>query len=328
MLWPAPNLDAGFERGQWAEGAGYDDLWLPDAEGLQDPVALAAALGAVTSRVRIGTAVVPAFNRPPPVLATGVVAAEQRAPGRFVLGIGPSTGNMVTRWYGLDYARPLTRVRETVTLLRSILAGEKTRFEGRTVSSTGFTLKERPTAPVPLFLGAIGPRMLELAGEIADGVILNDFTPPDRLDWALTHLEHGTRRSGRTLADIEIVKRRAIYVADDDTGREYFRQYLAFYGSAPAYQEVMLRLGYDDAVAELRAGYAARDRARVAAAISDAMVERLSAFGDAAALRALARADFGAGINSLIVSPQGPSAADFARGAEAFAAAAFTPSTV
>ncbi len=100
MLWPAPGLDAGFERGVWAESTGYDDVWLADSEGLQDPIALAAALGVATDRIRLCTGIVPVFNRPPAVLATGVIAVEQRAPGRFVLGLGSSTQNMIDRWDG------------------------------------------------------------------------------------------------------------------------------------------------------------------------------------------------------------------------------------
>jgi alkanesulfonate monooxygenase SsuD/methylene tetrahydromethanopterin reductase-like flavin-dependent oxidoreductase (luciferase family) len=145
MLWTAPGLGGGFERGPWAEEVGYDDLWLPDGQGLQDPIALAAALGVVTKTVRLCTGVVPIFNRPPAVLATGVVAAEQRSPGRFVLGLGTSTHNMVDRWYGLAFERPLTRMRETVSLLRSILRGDKTEFAGKTLRNRGFRLQEVPT---------------------------------------------------------------------------------------------------------------------------------------------------------------------------------------
>ena len=124
MLWPAPGIDAGFERGVWAEQAGFDDLWLPDGEGFQDPLALAAALGVATERIRLCTGIVPVFNRPPAVLATGVVAAEQRAPGRFVLGLGTSTANMIDRWYGLAFERPVTRVRD-----RRIVAADPRRRE-------------------------------------------------------------------------------------------------------------------------------------------------------------------------------------------------------
>jgi probable F420-dependent oxidoreductase len=324
MLWPLPGLDAGFERGQWAEGVGYDDLWLADAEGLQDPLTLAAALGVATTRARMCTGIVPVFNRPPALLATSVVAAEQRAPGRLVLGLGPSTTNMIERWYGLPYARPLTRVRETIQLLREILAGGKTDFEGLTLRSKGFALKERPTAPVPIHIGAIGPKMLQLAGEIADGVMLNDFTPPDRMDWAFSQLEIGAKRAGRKLEDLEIVKRRAFYVsADEQAGLDYFRQHLAFYASAPAYQEILIRLGYAEAVAEVRAGYAEKNRTRISAAIADDMVARIFNFGAVAHCQSLAQMDYDAGIDTIVIAPQGGTPELFAAGADAFSSTAF-----
>ena len=326
MLWPAPGLDADFERGQWAEQAGYDDLWLADAEGLPDPIALAAALGVGTERVRLCTGIVPVFNRPPAVLATGVVAAAARAPGRFVLGLGASTANMVQRWYGLDYARPLTRVRETVALLRAILRGEKTRFTGTTLSSQGFQLKSIPAQPVPIVLGAIGARMLELAGEVADGVLLNDFTPPDRLPWALERIAAGAQRAGRRLEDVEIIKRRAVYMTDDEAdGLAHGRDHLAFYASAGPYQNILCELGYAEAVAEARAGYASRDRARITAAISDDMVRRIFGFGDEAYWHTSIREDLAGGVASIVISPQAADAAGFARGAEAFSRARFNP---
>ncbi len=328
MLWPVPGLDAGFERGCWADAHGYDDLWLADAEGMEDPIALAAALGVATLRVRLCTGIVPVFNRPPALLATSVVAAEARAPGRFVLGLGASTPNMIDRWYGLDYARPLTRVRETVALLRQILAGGKSDFAGQTLRSHGFRLQALPSQPVPIVLGAIGGKMLELAGEIADGVVLNDFTPPDRLSYALEHLDAGAKRAGRRVEDLELIKRRALLVTDDDAaGLGYFRQHLAFYAAAAQYQNVLCELGYTAAVAETRAGYLNRDRKRINAAITDDIVRRIFGFGDEVHCRALATQDFDAGINTLIISPQGGTAATFTRGAEAFLPAVFNRST-
>ena len=319
MLWPVPGLGAGFERGRWAESQGYDDLWLADAEGLEDPLTLAAALGVVCDKVRLCTGIVPVFNRPPALLATAVTAAEARAPGRVVLGLGASTPNMIERWYGLAYDKPLTRVRETVALLRQILAGEKTAFEGQTLRSHGFRLQSPPTQAVPLVLGAIGGKMLELAGEVADGVLLNDFTPPDRMAYALERLDVGAKRAGRRVEDLEIIKRRALYLTDDTaSGLEYFRQHLAFYASAAQYQNVMCELGYREAVEEARAGYATRDRARITAAITDDIVQRIFSFGTDAHCRSLVAADFAAGVDTLIVSPQGGTAESFARGAEAF----------
>ncbi|MSQ67554.1 MAG: LLM class flavin-dependent oxidoreductase [Gammaproteobacteria bacterium] len=329
MLWPAPGLDADFARGRWAEQVGFDDVWLPDAEGMQDPIALAATLAVSTRRVRICTGVVPVFNRPAPILATSVSVIAHHAPGRFVLGLGSSTGNMVERWYGVPFQRPLTHVREYVQLLRQIFAGEKTAFAGACLRSHGFRLQTLPQPAVPLHVGAMGPRMLQLAGELADGVVLNDFTPPDRLAFAMEQLDVGARRGGRRVEDLEIVKRRAYIVtsnaAENAAAREFFRRYFAFYASAPAYQEVMLQLGYAAAVAEIRAGYAGRDRARVTAAISDDMVSRIFLFGSAEQCHAQARADYAAGIGALAMSPQAATAEAFARSAGVFAAAAFNP---
>ena len=319
MLWPAPALDAGFERGIWAEQQGYHDLWLPDAEGLQDPITFAAALGVATDKVRLCTGIVPVFNRPPPLLATAVVAAEQRASGRFVLGLGPSTNNMVERWYGLQYSKPLTRTRETIELLRQLFAGEKSNYQGKTIRSKGFTLMETPTTDVPIFIGAIGPKMLALAGEVADGVLLNDFTPPDRLEWALDQIDQGAKRRGRRVEDLEIVKRRGIYVSDDvGAGLEYFREYIGFYGAAPAYQQIMIGLGYEKTVDAIREAYAERNRLAVKQAVPDEMVTRLFAFGDSAHCQQIVRADLAAGVDSAVVSPQGTDADLYAQCAEAF----------
>ncbi len=329
MLWPVPGLDAGFARGRWAEDAGFDDLWFPDAEGMQDPISLAAALAVSTRRIRLCTGVVPVFNRPPAVLATGVSVITEQAPGRFVLGLGSSTSNMVDRWYGVPFKRPLTHVREYVALLRQIFAGEKTHFKGELLRSEGFRLQALPGVALPIHLGAMGPKMLQLAGEVADGVVLNDFTPLDRLAWAMEQLDLGAKRRGRRAEDLEIVKRRAVVVIsspeEEVHAREFFRQHFAFYASAPVYQTMIEQLGYPEAVAEVRAGYAARDRARVTRAITDEMVSRIFLFGSVAHCHAQLRAHYAQGIDTLVISPQATSAAEFMRGAEVFAAAAFNP---
>ncbi len=290
---------------------------------MQDPLALAAALGVATASIRICMGVVPVFNRAVPVLATGVVAAEQRAPGRFVLGLGISTRNMVDRWYGLPFERPLDRacVRPWRCSAGSSAARRRISL-GTAVRSHGFRLRELPTAPVPIHVAAMGAPMLELAGEIADGVVLNDFTPVDRLPWALERIDAGARRNGRRVDDLEIVHRRALRVvetaADTPNALEDFRNYLAFYGSAPAYQEGLIALGYGAAVEEIRAGYATRDRARTMRAVADEMVDRVFCFGTAEVCHARIRALYAAGVDTIAVSPQASDATTWARSAEAF----------
>src|SRR5512139_1096651 len=120
-----------------AESAGYDDLWLADAGGM-DALTLAAVLAQGTTRARIGIAVVPAYTRTPAVLASTAATIAQLAPGRFVLGLGTSSHAIIEGWHGLELAKPLTRMRETMQLLRQMLAGEKTRFSGQTLRSHGY----------------------------------------------------------------------------------------------------------------------------------------------------------------------------------------------
>src|SRR5690606_22699736 len=135
---------------QRAEELGYESLWIADVGG-PDPFVVAAAAAAVTSRVRIGTAVIPAYTRTPPVIAGAAASCAELAPGRFILGIGASSENIVQNWSGIPFRRPLTRVRETVTTVRQILAGERTNFSGRTLSSHGYRLLMRtPQPPIPI----------------------------------------------------------------------------------------------------------------------------------------------------------------------------------
>ena len=204
-------------------------------------------------------------------------------------------------------------------MLRQIFAGEKTKFSGETVRSRGFVLMENPSAPVPIYLAAIGAKMLALAGEIGDGVVLNDFATSDRLDWALSQIDEGAKRGGRRVDDLEVVKRQAFFVTDDvQAGLDYFRDYLGFYASSAVYQNVLKNMGYATEVDEMIAGFKERDRGRVMAVIDDAMLMRIFAFGDEDRCRAWARSNLGAGIDTLVVSPLGTTAAEFERGAEAF----------
>jgi hypothetical protein len=145
-----------------AESAGYDDLWLADAGGM-DALTLAAVLAQNTSRARIGIAVVPAYTRTPAVLASTAATIAQIAPERFILGLGTSSHAIIEGWHGLHLTKPLTRMRETVTLLRQMLAGEKTRFSGETLKSHGY--RQEPVAGgVPTLSGGAAPRDARAGG--------------------------------------------------------------------------------------------------------------------------------------------------------------------
>ena len=159
----------------------------------------------------------------------------------------------------------------------------------------------------------MGPKMLELAGELGDGVILNHFTPLDRVPWALECVDRGARRSGRRVEDLEIAQRVAVWVTDDDeTAREFFRTDFTFYGSTAVYRDIISRMGYPEAAEEIRKGFEVRDRARIMAAAPDEAVERMYVWGDRETCYRRVREFFAAGIDTVAVASQSTNAEDYA----------------
>ena len=150
-----------------AEAVGYDDFWRGETNGPDGftPLALAAAW---TERMRLGTGVVNAFTRGPPVLAQHAAALQDASRGRFCLGIGSSSNVIVERWNEMPFEKPLTTVRETVEILRAVLAGER--------GPGGFRLETPPERQPPIYVAALRGRMLRLGGAIGDGTFVN-FLP-------------------------------------------------------------------------------------------------------------------------------------------------------
>jgi alkanesulfonate monooxygenase SsuD/methylene tetrahydromethanopterin reductase-like flavin-dependent oxidoreductase (luciferase family) len=156
-------LKDNIRRAQWAEEAGYDDLWLADGTGL-DGLALAAVLACHTKRIRIGMAVTPAFTRPPAVLAATISVLDQVLPNRFAMGFGSSSEVIVSGWNGLPFAKPLSRVRDMLIVTRSMLKGEKSDFDLETLRSHGY--RQPPLErPVPFYVAALRGRMIEMGAD-------------------------------------------------------------------------------------------------------------------------------------------------------------------
>ncbi|MEE4660432.1 MAG: LLM class flavin-dependent oxidoreductase [Halieaceae bacterium] len=289
-----------------AEALGYDDLWLADAGGL-DALTLAPLILEATRSCRLGVAVVPVYTRTPAVLASTLAVIEQAFPGRFVPGLGTSSHAIIEGWHGLSLDKPLTRIRETVQLLRGMLAGEKTAFSGETLHSHGY--RQAPTPGVPLYLAALRPRMLETAAEIADGVILNLF-PRSALPRIMEHIAIGAERAGKDPASVEVVCRHMVAVTDDlDAARAAFRAGFVGYYATPVYNKFLEWAGYPEAAAEIREGWAARDRERTAAALPDALIDEIGILGGPEQARETMRWYAQHGIHTNIVSCVMPDAA-------------------
>jgi probable F420-dependent oxidoreductase len=267
-----------------AESLGYTDVWTAEV-GAVDAFSPLAAVATRTERVRLGTALVPVFTRPPALTAMSAAGLQQLSGGRFVLGIGTSSPAIVGSWMGTPFDRVLDRVREYVQALREILAGKKVSFKGETVRLEGFRLQVDPGHPVPIYLGALGPRMCRLAGQIADGVLFFLMTP-DGVRAAIEEVRAGAREAGRDPDEIDVFQRLPVAVDEpEETVRFMARRLLTGYAIVPAYNSSLVRQGFGEEAAGIAATWEEGDRDRATSLFSDRMLDELFLFGDQVACR-------------------------------------------
>jgi probable F420-dependent oxidoreductase len=268
------------EGAQWAESMGYDDVWLADA-GQVDALTMVPTILDRTERIRVGIAVVPAYTRTPAVFAATLAAIDAIAPGRFVLGLGSSSHAMIEGWHGLPFERPLTTVRETAELIRSMSSGKRSDYDGIVRRSHGY---QQPalTAPVPIHLAALRPKMIDTAVELAEGLILNLF-PIDAMPTINRVIEESLDRHLRPRASIEVGSRIQIAVTSEpERARDTFRQVFIPYYANPSYNLFLEWAGRPDAAAAVRKGWAENDRAACYAALDDDLVDQIAVIGSRA----------------------------------------------
>ena len=273
-----PDINASLDVARRAEALGYESVWLADTGGI-DPYVLAAALASQVSELRVGVGVSPAYNRTPVVFASMAGSIAQLMPGRFILGLGCSSETIVDRWNGIPFERPLTRVRETVMLVRAMLAGERSSFQGKAVRSEGFRLTALPPKPVPIYVGALKPPMLRLAGEVGDGVVVNLF-PASALRRMIAEIGAGAAKTGKKGEDFEIVCRFQAWVTDDPKGaRALVRRFMTGYFTTSVYNAFAEWCGFEEEARAMRERWAKRDRDGAEAAFTDDMIDAITLIG-------------------------------------------------
>lgn len=273
-----PDVNTCLDWARRAEDLGYDSAWIAETGG-PDPFVLAGAVAQVTKRLRIGIAVSPVYIRTPATFAAACGTVAQLAPGRFIVGLGASSHTIVGQWHGIPFEKPLTRVRETVQLVRGMLAGGRSKFDGVTLRSHGFRLLVPPPAPVPIYVGALRPAMLELAGEVGDGVAVNLF-PAEALPKMLEHVAAGATRAGKDASQFEVVCRHQVLVTDDKAGaREMFRGALTGYFATPVYNKFAAWYGFEEEARLVAQGFQSGDRDMTRRGMTDRFVDALGIFG-------------------------------------------------
>jgi len=219
-LQDAHPIREGMELARYAEDRGFEAVWQAESRLVREATVPMAAYASVTERIKIGSGVVNNWTRNPALLASTFSTLDDLAPGRIMLGIG-AWWDPLARKVGINRTRPLVAMRETVEVLRRLLHDETVSFEGEFVHFDGVELdyvhQERKPKEVPIYIGATGMGMMELAGEIGDGVLLNYLVSPSYNEKAMEHLAKGAARAGRHVEDLD---RPQLVVCSLDEDRE------------------------------------------------------------------------------------------------------------
>jgi probable F420-dependent oxidoreductase len=254
-----------------AEAVGYDDLWSGETTGTDafTPIALAAAW---TEHMRLGTGVVNAFTRGPAVLAQHAAALQDASGGRFCLGIGSSSDVIVERWNQFPFQKPLTKVRETVEILRTVLAGER--------GPGGFKLETAPDLPPPIYIAALRGRMLRLGGALGDGTFVN-FLPLSSVDKVIAEIHTGEREAGKPEGSSDVLCRFFCIPRPSDEALPFARWMFSAYATVPVYEQFFRWLGWGDAIDPMVAAWNEGDRETARALAPEDLIREIFIFGAA-----------------------------------------------
>ena len=300
-----------------AEKLGVDAAWSAEAWG-QDAVAPLAFLAARTERLLLGTGIMQISARVPVMTAMTAMTMATISGDRFLLGLGASGPQVVEGLHGRPFAQPLTRMRETIEIVRIAASGERIEYHGRHHElplpggeGKALRLAQRPNPDLPIYLATLGPKALELTGELADGWLGTSFTP-EHADAHLAHIRAGAERAGRTLDDIDIAVGGPIGFGDDVERMLASRKpALAFtlgaMGSPTTnfYNDAFRRGGFEDAAVEVQRLWVEGKREEAAARVPDEMVLQTSLIGSEGDVRERVRRYRDAGVDMLRLDPMG-----------------------
>src|SRR4051795_10150767 len=272
------SLEAALDRARLADELGFDGVYTTHIAG-RDSLSMLMAYASVTERVRLGTGGVAIFNRTPAAMAQTAGTIDEFSAGRTVLGLGVSHKVTVENWYGAKIEKPVTQMREYAGIVRAIFRGEAPP-EGN-YFNTHFQFMGYAARPdLPIYIAALSPNMLRLAGEIGDGVMLWLCTPDYIRDVVVPSVREGRERAGKSLDGFDIVPAVTVALTDDpDAARATMRQELVTYSSLPFYRAMLERSGFADDLAAFDEGMRAGDVEKAKTGLSDRLLGALAGIG-------------------------------------------------
>ena len=298
-----------------ADKLGYSVVWAAEAYG-SDAATVLAFIAAQTETIDVGSAVFQIPGRSPANTAMTAATLDTLSNGRFRLGLGVSGPQVSEGWHGVRFDKPLARTREYVAIVRMALSRQKVQFAGEFFTlplpdgpGKALTLTVHPVREnIPIYLAAVGPKNLELAGEIADGWLAIFYSP----EYAAEHragIEAGRAKVGKTMDGFDVVATVPVVIGDDVDAcavplRNYSALYLGGMGSRDKnfYNQLAVRMGYDEAAAAVQDLYLGRDYAGAAAAVPFDFIDKTALIGPPARIQDRLHAYADAGVTTLSVA--------------------------
>src|SRR5579864_7122436 len=301
-----------------AERLGVDVAWSPEFWGYDAATPL-AYLAAKTSRIRLGTGIMQIGARTPAMTAMKAMTLASLSGDRFVLGLGVSGPQVIEGWHGVRFDRPLQRMREVVEIIRMVTRGERLVYHGELYDlplpggeGKALVPGARPRPNLPIYLATLGPKSLELTGELADGWLGTSFMP-EHASMFFESIATGAKRVGRSLADLDLQVAAGVVAFSDDVERLIAprKPGLAFTLGAMGsrkhnfYNEVYQRAGYAEVALQVQDLWLKRQREAAVALIPDELVLKTNLIGTKEIVRERLRTHQRAGVTTLRVSPEG-----------------------
>jgi alkanesulfonate monooxygenase SsuD/methylene tetrahydromethanopterin reductase-like flavin-dependent oxidoreductase (luciferase family) len=283
------------------ENEGFKGVWLTE-NCLTDAFVEVAAIFNSTTRIRFGTMVAGISARSPMITSLAALSLSNLSGGRFVLGLGTQTKNSVEYWYGKSFVKPLSQMREFVQIARRLLAGEKVTYDGKHFAVRDLELPRCPHS-VKIFIAAIGPKMIQLAGQEANGVMGTSWTPRYIQNTVIPNLKIGAKRSGRSLDDIEILCSYECFPTSESITYEAMRPHIVSLATVPLFEPIFGETGYEDEYKSINVAMKTGDVQLALSKISTEIVSDFEIIGNESQIKGRIAELKRAGLTEVVLHP-------------------------
>ena len=279
--WATTNKDDVIFYSGLADDLGYDSVWIPETWG-NDAFTLLTTIALNTKKIKIGTGIVSIYSRSPAIMAQTISTIDTFSGGRAMLGLGPSTDTVNEDWHGAEHKKPLRRTREYVEIIRLILSGQRVNYSGEIFNLKNLKLQSKPLRrEIPVFLASLGPKNLELTGELADGW-LPFLCPEEHIIKLKQTVGQAAESFGRNIEDIAVYPYVPALVSTDTEQANYLiKEFISFYVGAmgPHYFNLISSYGYNDDAVKIRKSWNSKDLEGCINGVSEELLELVSING-------------------------------------------------